>query len=436
MTTDGFSIDFEWLSREYGSPLERATLAEIGIMAGGVYLTELEDLKSRTIRTRARLSAYDFALWLAGNWWRLCFEPPKEGLDWQLSHSTTSIGGGYLWPDIVFASDGGRVMVQATPASLQGHGIRYLSGFAHSVPVSEFERQSASFIEAVLEATMQAGVENTELGCIWNEVQKERSDPKLAGKRKLEALLGFDSGETPPDLLEALMRAGQRYGSEAVEEIAAAFEEGSVSLLDRLWESIRNQAVTLKLPNCSELRSSVDKTMRRALMPWQKAEEAAGLARKSWSVNNGPLSNARLAEIFQVPQKFITAGEDSPLLPVHAGFRNGGGHAEFKAFLSRRPVTSRRFALARLIGDHLTACKKDYLLPATGVYTQRQKFQRAFAQEFLCPFMALREFLGEGRPDDESIEEAASHFQVSPLLIRSTLVNKGILERETLSERC
>ena len=46
-------------------------------------------------------------------------------------HSTTSIGGGYVWPDIVFASDGDRVMVQATPAFLPGHGIRYLSGFAH-----------------------------------------------------------------------------------------------------------------------------------------------------------------------------------------------------------------------------------------------------------------------------------------------------------------
>ena len=111
-------------------------------------------------------------------------------------------------------------------------------------------------------------------------------------------------------------------------------------------------------------------------MTWQKAEEAAGLARKSWSVNIGPLSNARLTETFQ-----------------------------------------------------MKACKKDYLLPATGVYTQRQKFQRAFAREFLCLFMVLREFPGGGRPDDEAIEQAASHFQVSPLLIRSTLVNKGILEK-------
>jgi len=37
---------------------------------------------------------------------------------------------------------------------LPGHGIRYFSGFALSVPVSEFERKSAGFIEAVLEATL------------------------------------------------------------------------------------------------------------------------------------------------------------------------------------------------------------------------------------------------------------------------------------------
>jgi len=434
MTADVFSIEFEWLNREYGTRLERATLAEIGIMVGGVYLTELEDIKSRTIRTRARLSAYDFALWLAGNWWRLCFEPSKEGLDWQLSHRTTSIGGGYVWPNIVFASDGGTVMLQATPASLQGHGIRYLSGSAHSVPVSGFEREAAGFIEAVLEATMQAGVENTELGSIWNEVQKERSDTGLAGERKLEALLGFDPGETPPDLLKELMQAGRRYGSEAVLEMAAAFEEGSGLVLDRLWNISRDQAVTLRLSDSSELRSSIGKTIRRTLKPWEKAEKAASQARKSWSVNIGALSNARLAEILQISEEFILEGEDCPDFPVHAGFRNGGGDAEFEAFLSRRPVTSRRFALARLIADHLTACKEDQLLPATGAYTQRQKFQRAFAQEFLCPFAELMEYLRGGRPDDESIEGAASYFQVSPLLVRTTLVNKGLLERNVLQE--
>jgi mannose-6-phosphate isomerase-like protein (cupin superfamily) len=131
------------------------------------------------------------------------------------------------------------------------------------------------------------------------------------------------------------------------------FEDGSLSLLDRLWENIRNQAVTLRVPNCSELRSGIDKTMQRALLPWQKAEEAASLARKTWSLNNGPLSTSRLAEMFQISQEFILDGDDYPVLPLHVGFRNGGGH-----------------------------------------------------QEFLCPFMALRDYLGGGRP----YHDPANHY--------------------------
>jgi hypothetical protein len=37
----------------------------------------------------------------------------KEGMDWQLSHRSTSIGGGCVWPDIAFASDGER-MIQSS----------------------------------------------------------------------------------------------------------------------------------------------------------------------------------------------------------------------------------------------------------------------------------------------------------------------------------
>ena len=35
---------------------------------------------------------------------------------------------------------------------------------------------------------------------------------------------------------------------------------------------------------------------------------------------------------------------------------------------------------------------------------------------------------------DDEIDEAAQHFTVSPLLVRTTLVNKGILERDSLSD--
>ena len=70
---------------------------------------------------------------------------------------------------------------------------------------------------------------------------------------------------------------------------------------------------------------------------------------------------------------------------MNAGFRNGDPNS-FSVFLRGPIPASRRFALLRLVGDHLTAPRDDKLLPAARyAKTQRQKFQRAFAQEFLVP---------------------------------------------------
>lgn len=75
------------------------------------------------------------------------------------------------------------------------------------------------------------------------------------------------------------------------------------------------------------------------------------------------------------------------------------------------------------------------LLPATDTQTFRQKFQRAFAQAFLYPFDALQDKLGTKTPDDDDIADAAEYFQVSPLLVRHVLVNKGVLERDGLNQQ-
>lgn len=62
----------------------------------------------------------------------------------------------------------------------------------------------------------------------------------------------------------------------------------------------------------------------------------------------------------------------------------------------------------------------------------RQKFQRAFAQEVLCPWAALEAFVGPDEPDDDMIGAAAWHFHVSQRLIETTLVNKGRMPPDVL----
>ena len=61
-----------------------------------------------------------------------------------------------------------------------------------------------------------------------------------------------------------------------------------------------------------------------------------------------------------------------------------------------------------------------------------QKFERGFAQELLCPWQELDEFTNNSGLDEEGITEAAEHFQVSRLVVLSTLVNKQKLPRTRL----
>lgn len=65
------------------------------------------------------------------------------------------------------------------------------------------------------------------------------------------------------------------------------------------------------------------------------------------------------------------------------------------------------------------------------VIAYRQKAQRSFAAELLCPFDAIMEML-RGDCSGENLSDIAERFQVSELTIRTQLVNHKILEREDI----
>ena len=93
----------------------------------------------------------------------------------------------------------------------------------------------------------------------------------------------------------------------------------------------------------------------------------------------------------------------------------------------------RRFDLARLLSDRIVAPVGGKLFPATRAYTYRQKMQRSFAAELLSPFDAVEAML-EGDYSTENQQEVADYFKVSPLTVRTLLVNHRKIEREELDE--
>jgi Zn-dependent peptidase ImmA (M78 family) len=67
--------------------------------------------------------------------------------------------------------------------------------------------------------------------------------------------------------------------------------------------------------------------------------------------------------------------------------------------------------------------------------TDRQKFQRAFAQNLLVPFSSLKKMIEPANPTELQIRKAAKHYHVHENVITRLLILEKVLPEETLGQR-
>ncbi len=426
-----FSITPEWIGREFGTKFERYTLAEITITVNGSIVTEVEDMYARSIRRSVRVSAYSLAYWLLYNLWRIEWEPYRGDFSWQMSHRMSAIGEGYIWPNLVMIGDGDRILFRAEPIySHSDQPIRYINRIDTSISITDFKVGIKRFVETVIARMESIGVDNYQLRTLWHEINEEQINPEIASWRKLEAIMGFDPDEVPDDIINELQQNGQIYGDGFVEEMAAEFREDAVDLINRHLEIDQYEKSVVHIPKYAALKLYfMSKLNKNELsLPWQYASDLAKLARNYWGLENKPVSNQMIEELFGISKSVIEKGKSYNLKYLNTGFRNGIVD-QFEVFLKSPYEENRRFALLRLVGDHLFAPSSDKILPVGNSRTKRQQFQRAFSQEVLCPYKLLKDFLGlddtkDVLPEDEAIEEAAYYFNVSARLVDTVLANK------------
>jgi hypothetical protein len=432
--TEEFKIDFNWLSGRGGNPIEQTFYSEIGLAVGGEWLTRLEDLEAKTVRTKVRGCAYRLAMWFAANWWRLRWEPRTSSwfkdTDWRVTHGTACAGGGYVWPNIFFASDGDTISIASLPRTTvaEFEPVHYLNRSFSQISADEFEQKVDLFIEGILSRINSVSIDDEDLPLLWKELMAERSAPETANRRKLEALAGYDPDDAPDELLEQLVMDQVRLGKSAVEEVAAEARHDSKELLILL-----NKLVVAKhaKPNGFQITvPTISPSGQVVGHPWQRGTALARLARRQWDLGAKPIKNRTLADIISTDPAHLQGDAAEIGIPVAVRKGNKG---DFDIYLKSHIATTRRFGVCRIIGDHLYSSTDEKLIPATHTKTSRQKIQRAFAQEFLCPIEALRAMINTEDPDEDDIADAAQYFHVSPLLVRTTLVNKGEIDRESLA---
>lgn len=439
MTASTFKIECKWLG-ESGVGTDKvyeSCRAGIQFSVNEQVLTRVEDLLANTNRDHVYANAYVLACWFASNWWRLRWEPEyRKKLEWRLSHSMASAGYGYSWPGVEFASDGEHmgILCQSSPLEVMG-SVRYLRDASLVIPAGDFEQGVDEFLEQTLGRLRSMGHERTELEQLWTEVLRERSSEQLGAWRRLEALCGFDPEEAPESLVEELIRDPASLGKNALEEIAAHSRHKTLETLGVLKEyadrAYQAEGFRCRPPDALPLHELNLSYLR----PWERGREVAKVARSTWNLErNRPVSNMNLSHIFKTAQKNFrdTESMSKPPMPITVRMKRG---SNADMYIGSGWQTTRRFTACRLLGGWVSQSDSpERLIPATEAKTSRQQFLRAFAQEFLCPFDALKEHLQTDNPSEDQIDDAARHFGVSPLMVRTTLVNKGVLDRDGLTE--
>lgn len=423
MSNLDFSI--EWLSSGSTDPVFRDTSAQLSICLDNVCLTRNEDLWSKTVRDSILVSVYPLASWLAGSWWRLNNEPlpaagPRPPLAWRMAHELGAANHGFVWPRILFVPDGESMSVWAEPIATPGQSVNYTIGLetVKTLSMNEFQRATDGVVESVLSRLEAVGQGQTELASLWALVKEDRNNAEATRIRQLEAQMGFDPEECSPAILDEALRMQVTTGETAMSELAPVFGDD----ISRIGD-LQRQSGLQGHPQVTF--ADIDMLTTRA-RPWEQGVAAAKRLRKHLCNNTAPISDTALFELLGVSQK--QAELCSPARnPVAIAKPNHGGN--WSLIPRKRHPIGKRFEWARFIGDFVSQpVGSDGWLVSSDLATARQKRQRAFAAEFLCPIESLVDML-KGDYSESSREEAADYFKVSEETVKSHLANHEYIER-------
>jgi hypothetical protein len=440
MSSDFQIVVKDWLSGDSHIPEFHETSAEIEIKIGGACATLVEDRLAHTVRSSVRVLAMLLSTWLLDNWWRLRWEPsrdfglsPEGRIDWEMSHSLTAVGGGYDWPPLTMASDGEDISLRCMGNSGNDHPdlspIRYLNSFAKTISAVDFEHGVANFVQAVIAGLDSRGLRKTPLHDLWKETNRERQHAATESYMKLEALLGLDPNANPALVSGLIKRWQRRVGKSALEEIAANGVVGVEGALQSGEVAAKATKTFADLSELDELRVALANTGTLAKdAPWISARQAAYRLRESWGFSLAdPVPTSQIADRLQISEAALQEVHTQAAFPVAV---KGPTERKLKFVLNRTHEERRRFDVVRLIGDHLAFESADPWRPATRAVTARQKFQRAFAAEFLCPSEMLVGSFGstlEADEIDDAVRDTAQKSNVSQLVVRWHLENRKLI---------
>lgn len=405
-------------------------MGELLIKVDHLTLTQNLNIFSQTIEESVLVSLEPLAMWLMQSWWRLLYEPlqsyspGKLDIEWRMAHEIGAVGNGYVWPRIAFVSDLENIYIHAKPTRNELQSVRYINGTegAFYVSVGEFKQIITNLIHQVINRLDGLKEEDTTLKEFWNVILEEERDQEAALYRKVEAMLGYNPDEADAEVMKYAIAKHQLIGEHSLGELAPVYGRMSgKSFLD-----VNEFFETAGILGKPQISLGSNGTIN-ARQPWKRANEDARTFRDKAGID--PLKPIETTELFDLlgvastdQKKWMEPGKARN---ASVGLTNQLDDQVM--YLPRKTnIYDGRFEMARFLGDYLGMGNREWLVGADTT-TVRQKYQRAFAAELLCPIEALRCFM-DGNFSADCQEDAAKHFKVGERLISTVLANAGEIE--------
>lgn len=429
-----FDIRQRWSNVGSGAPELSHTLAEFEIHIGDYNLTRNENIWSQTIQDYVLVSTYPLSVWILQNWWRLLYEPlshEKPDISWRMAHELGAANNGFVWPKIVFASDSENVMAWASASGINcQQSVKYINGLNApvSIPIPEFRSILLEFVSTVESRLDVFQLKSSELSELFNIIKDEEKDENSRIYRKLEALMGFDPDECSTEVMEYAIHFCNKYGERALLELAPVYGKGQYKEPLKPLEAFIGSPGICGKPAFS--RGDVGCSVKTGELPWKLAVDSARKLRGEIGNNKNPIDTNMLFDLLGVAKS--DSGKWEPIGRSRASVGIPVDDHRIKFVPRKKHPISKRFELSRYVADFIYT-GADQWLTNTDLGTARQKYQRAFAAEFLCPINSLVEFLDEDF-SEEAIEDAENHFEVSKQTITSLLINNRIIEHHFTNE--
>jgi hypothetical protein len=234
--------------------------------------------------------------------------------------------------------------------------------------------------------------------------------------------MGFDPEECPEQALSAALLWESQIGEAALSELAPAIAASGGTPDLALIGKLASAGGIVGTPDITP--DSIDHLDHGA--PWERAIHDARALRHRMGSVSGPVPDRSLHDLLGMSSD-AAANWSAPVGRSPVAVAIPLNDHQLKFVPRRRNSVGRRFELARFLGEYLRPSTHEARwLASTDLSTFRQKYQRAFAAEFLCPIDSLTSFLG-GEFSSYAFEEAAAEFDVSEQTITSLLLNNGYI---------